>query len=103
MTLQLAILVTVTCDITNSQYCMACMYRLLHAMPRYCSARESQIYYNIDSFYALQRKVSHKFIETVNYLRTFGLKRPVKTLMSSDCFYDSIYYDYYCGILYVNE
>ena len=24
-------------------------------------------------------------------------------LMSSDCFYDSVYYDHYCGILFVNE
>ena len=30
-------------------------YRILHGMPRYHSAIESQIYYNIDSFYALQR------------------------------------------------
>ena len=103
MTLQLAILLTVTGDITNSQYYMACMYRIPHAMSRYHSVRESQIYYYIDSFYALQRKITYKFIEAVNYLRYFDLKRPVKTLMSSDCFHNSIYYDHYCGILYVNE
>ena len=61
------------------------------------------MYYNIDSFYALQRKVTYKFIEAVNYLQTFGSKRPLKTLMFSDCFHDSIYYDDYCGILCVNE
>ena len=33
-------------------------YRILHGMPRYHSARERQIYYNIDSFYALQRKIT---------------------------------------------
>ena len=38
-------------------------YRILHGMPRYHSSRESQIYYNIDSFYALQRKITYKFVE----------------------------------------
>ena len=66
---------------------IACMYRILHAMPRYHSARESQIYCNIDLFYALLRKETYKFIEAVNYLRNFGLKRPVKTLMSTDILY----------------
>ena len=64
----LRLCILVTGDITNSQYCMACMYRILHAMSRYHSVRESQIYYNIDSFYALQRKVTYNFIEAVNYL-----------------------------------
>ena len=64
---------TCDCDITDSQYCMACMYRILHAMPRYRSARESQIYHNIDSINALQRKVTYKFTEAVNYYQqTFG-------------------------------
>ena len=49
-------------------------HRILHGMPRYHSARESQIYYNIDSFYALLRKITYKFVERVTYHRTFGLK-----------------------------
>ena len=46
-------------------------YRIL---TRYHSARASQLYYNIDSFYALQRKINNKFLNAVTYLRTFGLK-----------------------------
>ena len=68
-------------------------------MPRYHGARESQEHYNIDSFYALQLKISYKFIERCRLSTNLWLK----TLMSSDGFYDSIYYDHYCGILYVNE
>ena len=68
-------------------------------MPCYHSARESQIYYNIDSFYALQRKITYKFVERCHLSQNLWLKM----LMSSDCFYDSLYYDHYCGILFVNE
>ena len=74
-------------------------YRILHGMPRYHSARESQIYYNIDSFHALQRKITYKFVERCHLSQNLWLKM----LMSSDCFYDSVYYDHYCGILFVNE
>ena len=74
-------------------------YRILHGMPCYHSARESQIYYNIDSFYALQRKITYKFVERCHLSQNLWLKM----LMSSDCFYDSVYYDHYCGILFVNE
>ena len=75
--------------------------RFLHGMPRYHSARERQIYYayNSDSFYALQRKIIYKFIERGH----ISINLWFKTLMSSDYFYDSIYYGHYCGILYVNE
>ena len=58
-------------------------YTILHSMPRYHSARESQIYYNIDSFYALQRKITDKFVERCHLSKNLWLK----TLMSSDCFY----------------
>ena len=68
---------------------------------KYTTTLICQIYYNIDLFYALLRKETYKFIEAVNYLRNFGLKRPVKTLMSTDCFHDSICYDHYCGNMYV--
>ena len=74
-------------------------YRILHGMSRYHRARKSQIYYNIDSFYALQRKITYKFVERCHLSQNLWLK----TLMPSDCFYDSIYYDHYCGILFVNE
>ena len=74
-------------------------YRILHGMPRYHSARESQIYYNIDSFYALQRKITYKFVERCHLSQNLWLKM----LMSSDCFNDSVYYDHYRGILFVNE
>ena len=75
-------------------------YRILNGMARYHSARASQIYYNIDSFYALQRKITYKFVERCHLSQNLWLK----VLMSSDyCFYDSIYYDHYCGILFVNE
>ena len=73
-------------------------YRILHGMTRYHSARASQIYYNIDSFYALQRKITYKFVESCHLSQNYLLKM----LMSSDCFCDSIYYDHYCGILCVN-
>ena len=63
-------------------------YRILHGMTRYHSARASQIYYNIDSFYALQRKITNKFVERCHLSQNLWLKM----LMSSDCFYDSIYY-----------
>ena len=63
-------------------------YRILHGMPRYHSARESQIFYNIDSLYALQRKLLINLLNDVTYRTTFWLKMS----MSSDCFYDSIYY-----------
>ena len=51
-------------------------YGILHGMTRYHSARASQIYYNIDSFYALQRKITTviNLWNAVTYLRTFGLK-----------------------------
>ena len=50
-------------------------YRILHGMPRYHSARESQIYYNIDSFYALcSVKLLINLLNAVTYHRTFGLK-----------------------------
>ena len=62
-------------------------YRILHGMPRYQSGRESQLYYNYGSFYALQRKITYKFIERCHLSTNLWLK----TLMSSDCFYDSIY------------
>ena len=75
------------------------MYRILHGMSRNHSAKESQIYYNIDSFYALQRKITIKFIEGCDLSTNLWLK----TFMSWDCFDDSIYYDHYCGILYVHE
>ena len=74
-------------------------YRILHGMTRYHSARASQIHYNIDSFYALQRKITNKFVERCHLSQNLWLQM----LMSSDCFYDSIYYDHYCGILFVNE
>ena len=74
-------------------------YRILRGMPRYHSAKESQTYYNIDSFYALQRKITYKFVERCHLSQNLWLKM----LMSSDCFYDSVYYDHYCGILFVNE
>ena len=73
--------------------------RILHGMPRYHSARESQIYYNIDSFYALQQKITYKFVKRCHLSKNVWLK----TLMSSDCLYDSMHYDHCCGILYVNE
>ena len=34
-------------------------YRILHGVLRYHSARESQIYCDIDSFYALQHKITY--------------------------------------------
>ena len=74
-------------------------YRILHGMTRYHSARASQIYYNIDSFCALQRKIINKFVERCHLSQNLWLKM----LMSSDCFYDSIYHDHYCGILFANE
>ena len=54
---------------------------------------------NIDLFYALQRKITNKFVERCHLSQNLWLKM----LMFSDCFYDSIYYDHYCGILFVNE
>ena len=74
-------------------------YRILHGLTRYHSARVSQIYNSIDSFYALQRKITYKFVERCHLSQNLWLKM----LMSSDCFYDFIYYDHYCGILFVNE
>ena len=58
-------------------------YRILHGMTRYHRARASQIYYNIDSFYALQRKITYKFDERCDLSQNLWLKM----LMSSDCFY----------------
>ena len=74
-------------------------YRILHGMTCYHCARASQMYYNIDSFYALQCKITNKFVESCHLLQSLWLKM----LMSSDCFFDSIYYDHYCGILFVNK
>ena len=66
-------------------------YRILHGMTRYHSARVSQIYYNIDPFYALQRKIPNKFVESCHLSQNLWLKM----LISSDCFYDFIYYDHW--------
>ena len=49
-------------------------YRILHGMTRYHSARASQIYYNIDSFYALQRKITYKFVERCHLSQNLWLK-----------------------------
>ena len=75
------------------------VYRILLGMPRYHSARASQMYYKIDLVYALQSKITYKFVERSHLSQNLWLKM----LMSSDCSYDSIYYDHYCGILFVNE
>ena len=50
-------------------------YRILHGMTRYHSAKASQIYYNIDSFFTLcSVKLRINLLNAVTYLRTFGLK-----------------------------
>ena len=77
-------------------------YRILHGMTRCHSVVitvASQIYYPIDSFYALQHKITYKFVERCHLSQNLWLKM----FVSFDCYYDSIYYDHYCGILFVNE
>ena len=57
-------------------------YRILHGMPRYHNARESQIKCNIDSFFALLRKNIYNFIERCHVSANLWFE----TLMSCDCF-----------------
>ena len=73
-----------TSAINRSKVAHKDAYKILHGMPCYHSARESQISYNIDLFYALQPKITYKFIERCHLSTNLRLK----TLMSSDCFYD---------------
>ena len=50
----------------RTEFCIAC---IASTVPE-----KVKLYYNIDSFYALQRKIVN-LLNAVTYLQTFGLKR----------------------------
>ena len=70
-------------------------YRILYGMTRYHSARASQIYYSIDSFYALQRKNTNKFVERCHLSQNLWLKM-LSLLIASMILYTMIIIVAFC-------
>ena len=72
------------------EFCMACLTITVPEKVKYTTTLIRSMLHSVKL---------HKFVERCHLSQNLWLKM----LMSSDCFYDSIYYDHYCGILFVNE
>ena len=71
-------------------------YRILHHIPRCVSARNHQVQSNIDTFDALIRKYIFSFTNRcINSQNIF-----IMSLMSSDLWYKSFYYQYFVLTLF---
>ena len=65
-------------------------FRFLHGLPRYVSAREHQVLNNITTFDAIRRKMSCSFV----YRCYDSNNKLIFSLMTSECFINSAYYNY---------
>ena len=71
-------------------------YRILHHIPRCVGARNHQVQSNIDTFDALIRKYIFSFTNRcINSQNIF-----LMSLMSSDLWYKSFYYQYFVRTLF---
>lgn len=74
-------------------------FRILHGLPRYYSAGEYQVQYNIPTFYALLRKNMYRFVQ-----RCYTSANTwISALMTSDSYYASSYYKHYCNAVYMQQ
>ena len=71
-------------------------YRIFHNLPRFVSARESQVSFGITTFEALQRKYIFSFVSRL--LQSENCL--IANLMNSDAFYDSEYFKSFKERLY---